>query len=161
MRKLLTVGCVLIGWLTVAVLWSTPRGRSAAAPAGEDAAQPLDSETTVVRLLLGVGDTETRSWQGRVTLDKGEVVGLEPWRFRAARVTGPGAWESRSLYLLKTAQAKAKYAAKKALAKKNMAKHRRRPRFRPRIHTAARHRLGRRSFPPAFSCVSRPPPMRP
>ena len=83
----------------------------------------LDSETTVVRLLLGVGDTATRSWKGRVTLDKGEVVGIEPWRFRAgASVSGRDAWESRSLYLLKTAQAKAKYAAKKGLAKKAQAK---------------------------------------
>jgi len=114
---------VLLGWLAAAALWSVPGVRSAAAPAGEEAAQPLDSDTIVVRLLLGVGDTEARSWKGRVTLDKGEVTGIDPWRFRAgARVTGPDAWESRSLYLLKSAEAKARYAAKKALAKKNQAK---------------------------------------
>ena len=110
MRKLFVVGSVVIGWLGLMAAWSLPRVQSAPPPTREGAEQrPLDTETTVVRLLLGVGDPEPRSWNGRVTVDKGEIVGIDPWRFRARRrVTGPDAWESRSLYLLKTAQAKAK-----------------------------------------------------
>ena len=123
MRKLLAVGLVLIGWLGIAALLTLPRGPSAASTAEEEAAQrrPLDTETTVVRLLLGVGDAEPTAWKGRVTVDKGEVAGIEPWRFRAgARVTGTDAWESRSLYLLRTAVTR--LAFNKALAKKRQAK---------------------------------------
>jgi hypothetical protein len=125
MRKLVTVGCVLTAWLGLAAWWMAAGGRSAAAP---DQGEPsrsasLDTGTTVIRVLLGLGDTETTSWDGKVTLDKGELVGVEPWRFRqGARVAGPAAWESRSLGLLKSDEAKARYAIKKALAKKKQAR---------------------------------------
>ena len=90
--------------------WSLPRVQSAPPPTREGAEQrPLDPETIAVRLLLGVGDPQPQSWNGRVEVDQGEVVGVEGWRFRAGRrVTGPDAWEAQSLYLLKKAQAKAK-----------------------------------------------------
>src|SRR5262245_36095832 len=45
-------------------------------------ARELDFDAVAVRLLLGVGDTEPDTWGGSVEVDKGEVVGLEGWRFR-------------------------------------------------------------------------------
>jgi hypothetical protein len=125
MRKLVTVASVLTVSLGLALLGSLPGARTAAAPDQGEGTQPgaLDTGTTVVRLLLGIGDTEPTSWEGKVTLDKGELAGIEPWRFRSgARVVAPAAWESRSLELLKSDEAKARYAAKKALAKKKQAR---------------------------------------
>jgi hypothetical protein len=125
MRKLLALGSVLLVWSGIAAIWSYSSVHSAPATATESPSErrPLDAETTTVRLLLGVGDATPRSWNGRVEVDKGEVVGIEPWRFRpGSQVVGGGAWESRSLYLLKTAQAKAKLAGIKGLGKKAQAR---------------------------------------
>ena len=38
-----------------------------------------------VRLMLGVGDAEPQAWDGKVTIDQGEIVALEGARFRARR----------------------------------------------------------------------------
>ena len=57
----------------------------------------LDPNLFVIRLLLGVGDDATRSWNGEVRLDQGEVAGLEGWRFRKGdELTGPRSWRAQS-----------------------------------------------------------------
>src|SRR3982751_560252 len=79
---------------------------------------PLDPGVTSVRLLLGVGDRQPQTWSGRVTVDKGEVVGVEGWRFRAGdSVTGKDAWEAKSLLIRKPAAGK-KAAPKPAAVRK-------------------------------------------
>src|SRR4051794_21245758 len=87
--------------------------------------RPLDPGAVSVRLLLGVGETESKNWSGRVRLDKGEVLGLDGWRFRQDdRVVGPDAWEARTRALLKNANPVNKKAAtnkKKAAAQKKAA----------------------------------------
>jgi hypothetical protein len=45
-------------------------------------AQPMDLETTGVRLLLGVDDKEPVRWDGSVKLTVGEIRRIEAWRFR-------------------------------------------------------------------------------
>ena len=94
-------------------------GAVGTSPAREGAERrPLDPESIAVRLLLGRRRPRPRSWNGRVEVDQGEVVGVEGWRFRARRrVTGPDAWEARSLYLIEgQAKAKARRRRKKAAA---------------------------------------------
>ena len=57
----------------------------------------LDPNLFVIRLVLGVGDDTTRSWNGDVKLDQGEVAGLEGWRFRKGdELTGPRSWRAQS-----------------------------------------------------------------
>ena len=57
----------------------------------------LDPSLFVIRLMLGVGDDATRSWNGDVRLDQGEVAGLEGWRFRKGdELTGPRSWRAQS-----------------------------------------------------------------
>src|SRR6187549_3868424 len=78
----------------------------------------LDPKAVSVRVLLGVRDPQERAWGGKATLDRGEVIGIEGWRFRQGdRVTGPASWESSSH--LTTAGKKA--AGKKAAAKNKAA----------------------------------------
>ena len=77
----------------------------------------LDPKTVSVRLLLGVGDPEEQTWSGKATLDQGEVVDLEGWRFRQGdRIQGNNAWESASHAT--TAGKKAAAKNKKGAAKK-------------------------------------------
>ncbi len=72
----------------------------------------LDPEAVSVRLLLGVGDAEPRAWNGSVSVDRGEVLGVDSWRLRDPdSITGPNSWRGRSLLVRKV-------AAKKANAKK-------------------------------------------
>jgi hypothetical protein len=51
-------------------------------PAAGAAPSSLDSSVVTVRLLVGVGDAQAQDWSGKVALDKGEVVGVQGWRFR-------------------------------------------------------------------------------
>jgi hypothetical protein len=84
-------------------------------------ARELNPDVVAVRLVLGVGDTEPDTWGGSVEVDKGEVVGVEGWRFRPGdRVTGPGSWQARSRLRpqAKKAQAKKAQAKKAQQAKK-------------------------------------------
>ena len=84
-----------------------------AAPA--EIRRPLADGAASVRLRLGVGDAGTRPWDGRVALDRGEVLAVEPDRFRPGdEVTGPDSWRARSMVVRK---ASTKVAAKKAQAK--------------------------------------------
>src|SRR5262249_53390337 len=97
------------GWLGVVTVWNLPGVRTAAALLADDpaASRSLDMEATSVRITLGVGDPAPTSWNGRVELDRGEIAGVDAWRFReGARLSGPTSWESRSLWLQKKAQPK-------------------------------------------------------
>ena len=58
----------------------------------------LDPDTIAVRLLLGVADQEVRPWDRKVSVDRGEVVGVEGWRFRqTGKLSGRDSWEASSL----------------------------------------------------------------
>jgi hypothetical protein len=97
------------GLLGLSLVWAQPSEPKAELRA-------LDPSTVSVRLLLGVGDTQERTWSGRVKVDKGEVLGVDGWRFRQGdRVTGRDSWEAQSRYSVKAAGKKA--AGKKAAAK--------------------------------------------
>jgi hypothetical protein len=111
--RLFALGLTLLAVLALPALGSRREG--------EDR-RPLDPEVVTVRLLLGVGDRQPQAWSGRATVDKGEVVGVEGWRFRAGdKVTGTDAWEAKSLIIRRPAPGKkaaAKQAAKQAAAGK-------------------------------------------
>jgi hypothetical protein len=88
-------------------------GLSAAPQAPETAVESrrLDASVFSLRLLLGIGDREPQAWNGRVTVDKGEVVNVEGWRFRAGdRLADSAGWEAKS------------HVIRKAVPKKAMAK---------------------------------------
>ena len=107
-RRLLAVVVSVVGFLGFAVAWA----RQGAPPR-----RPLDTQAVAVRLLLGVGDREVRDWNGRVRVDKGEVLGVEGWRFRQDdRVVGPDGWEARTRPLLKNAAGKKAAVNKKKVA---------------------------------------------
>src|SRR5262245_53502017 len=73
---------------------------SATAVRGQDrpaAATRLDPDMVSIRLLLGVGDREARPWDGRVRIDRGEVLGVEGHRFHEGdRATGRDTWAARA-----------------------------------------------------------------
>jgi hypothetical protein len=111
------VGFGLVAMLGVSALWAQPE-RSAPND------RPLDPGVVAVRLELGVGDRQAQDWSGRVEVDKGQVLGVEGWRFRAGdKVTGTNRWEAGSRTLAagqaKTsgAQLKKKAAGKAAAGK--------------------------------------------
>ena len=57
----------------------------------------LDPDTVSVQLLLGVGDREARSWGGRVKVDRGEILGVEGYRFHKNDLaTGRDSWQAKS-----------------------------------------------------------------
>jgi hypothetical protein len=57
----------------------------------------LDGKTVSLRLMLGIGDARPENWNGEVTLDRGEVVGIEGWRFREGdRVEGTRGWKAQT-----------------------------------------------------------------
>ena len=86
MRFAIAAGLAVLGLLG-------PRAR----PAGAQEVG-LDEGTTAVRIRLGVGDREIRSWDGRVRVDRGEVVRVDPWRFRRGqRIVDGSSWEASSL----------------------------------------------------------------
>lgn len=54
----------------------------------------LEPDTIAVRLLLGLKDEKVQPWNGRVTVDRGEVVGVDGWRFRQnGKITGQNTWK--------------------------------------------------------------------
>ena len=77
----------------------------------------LDPDAFEIRLLLGVNDDRPVAWNGRVSVDQGEVLGVEGYRFRDGdAVDGRDAWKASSRFIrraaAKKAQAKAKAVAK-------------------------------------------------
>src|SRR5436309_2412790 len=80
----------LVAMIGVSALWAQPER-----PVEYDG--PLDHGIISIRLELGVGDRQSQDWSGRVEVDKGDVIGLEGWRFRAGdRVIGANRWEAGS-----------------------------------------------------------------
>lgn len=101
MRSLVAL-VTLVGLIGASAVVSQNDGgerKGAAGPA-------LDPSVTSVRILLGVGDEAPRRWNGRVTVDRGEVVGVEGWRFRKGDMTTVrDSWEASS-HTIRTAAAK-------------------------------------------------------
>src|SRR5215213_9254196 len=71
----LALGLGLLGVLGLSAVW----GQTGAAARPE---RPLDAGTVAVRLRLGIADRQGQAWGGRVSLDVGEVIAVEGWRFR-------------------------------------------------------------------------------
>jgi hypothetical protein len=89
-RRLLATGVSLVVLLGLSAVWG--QKAEVASPI-----RPLDERAVAIRLLLGVGDRELLSWDGKVSVDKGEVVAVEGWRFRQNdRVIGGDSWETRT-----------------------------------------------------------------
>ncbi|MCA1685133.1 MAG: hypothetical protein LC745_03950 [Planctomycetia bacterium] len=105
LRRPITAGLVSLGLLVASAAVAQKGGEPATGRA-------LDPSVTGVRLLLGVGDTTPRTWNGKVKLDRGEVIGVEGWRFREGDlVTGRDSWEARSRLIRKAAPKKQQQAA--------------------------------------------------
>jgi hypothetical protein len=103
MRSLATV-VTLVGLLGVSAVVAQRNGE------GDKGGSrtPLDPSITAVRILLGVGDTTSERWNGRVKIDRGEVVGVEGWRFRKGDLTtGRDSWEAASHTIRKAVAKKA------------------------------------------------------
>lgn len=136
MSKLFAIGLGLIVLVGLSIA-----GAGAGAPTQDrpaEGSQPtfvpepvrvLEPDTIAVRLLLGVKDEKAQPWNGQVKLDRGEVVGVDGWRFRqSGKITGRDTWEASSLLArnpetLKSIAAKPRKTliAKGALLKKGAA----------------------------------------
>ena len=138
----LAVGLTLLGVLGVSAVSAQNRRN-----ADEQARRPLDPDVIAVRLLLGVGDRQVQAWDGRVKLDKGEVLDVEGYRFREGdELTGRDGWKAKSHVIRKVAAKKAAMPSSAvAVPKAGRAEHQRAPR-------------SRRT---AWSSRSRPRPTRP
>jgi hypothetical protein len=101
-------GLTVLGVLGVSIVAAQNQNRDK-----EPERRPLDPDVVAIRLLLGVGDGQPQAWDGRVKVDKGEVLGVEGYRFRQGdQLSGRDAWTARSHVIRKAA------AKKAALAKK-------------------------------------------
>jgi hypothetical protein len=99
----LAIGATLLGVLAVSAL----SAQNSETP-GEQPRRPLDPDVIAVRLLLGVDDRQVQSWDGRVTLDRGEVVDIEGYRFRDGdELKGRDGWKAKSHVIRKIAAKKA------------------------------------------------------
>ena len=64
--------------------------------------RPWDLNTVAVRVLLGVEDTQPTKWDGRAKLTAGEILRIDPWRFRPGdAAVGRSGWKTSS-HVLKT-----------------------------------------------------------
>jgi hypothetical protein len=70
--RLATMALGLVAAVVAVALWSRP----AAAPQSGDRAAKL----TRFRILLGVGDRQSATWEGSIRLTGGKIHTLEPWR---------------------------------------------------------------------------------
>lgn len=127
-RRLSAVGVSGLALVGATLVFGQPPSATAPAPATaptsarQTAATTLDPGEFVVQLSLGVGDTAARAWDGRVSVDRGEVVRIEGGRFRAGdAVTGRDAWKARSLPVRRAGAVAKKAAAKKKAAVPNPA----------------------------------------
>ena len=116
LRHCLAVGLTGLALVGASVVFGQRPAEEAPFAAPQPAVKTtLDPNVFAVRLLLGVGDDEPRSWSGRVSVDHGEVLGVEGGRFRKGdAVTGRDSWKARSLRIRTTAVTKQPAAKKKA-----------------------------------------------
>jgi hypothetical protein len=116
MRDAAATTMTLLGMIGLSAVWARIEPAAVIAPP-----RPIDPEVISVRLLLGLGDPRVEPWDGKVSLDRGEVVAIDGYRFRAGdKVDGRAAWKARSDLIRKDAPAKAaqkKKAAPKAVTK--------------------------------------------
>ncbi|MDR3637014.1 MAG: hypothetical protein P4L84_24635 [Isosphaeraceae bacterium] len=99
--RCLALGLAGLGVLGVSAVFAQ-KEESGARPS------PLDPDVVVVRLLLGVGDRQPQTWSGKVRLDRGDVLGVEGYRFRQGdTVTGRDSWDARSRLIRKDVPKKA------------------------------------------------------
>jgi hypothetical protein len=120
-RLLIVAASSLLVTLGVVLARPAPQGGgqvAATTPATTERPRDLPEGATAIRLLLGVGDAEVRDWGGKVTVEPGEVVGVEGWRLREGSVTGRDAWTARSLVLRKATTKAARVGGAGAIAKK-------------------------------------------
>jgi hypothetical protein len=114
-RRAAATALTLLGTIGISAVWARYEPAGAAADV-----RPLDPGIISVRLLLGVGDRQVQPWGGRVTIDRGEVVAIDGYRFRAGdKLDGHTAWKAEN-HLIRTgapAKAAAKAARKKAFPK--------------------------------------------
>lgn len=72
----------------------------------------LDANVIAVRVLLGVGDASPQDWGGSASVDRGEIVALDGYRFRKGdHLSGPTSWDAKTRLIRKAAVAKKKAAA--------------------------------------------------
>ena len=101
--RTLAVGLTLLGVLAVAAVSAQNRDDGI-----DQARRPLDPDVITVRLLLGVNDRQVQAWDGRIKLDKGEILDVEGYRFREGdEVSGRDGWKARSHVIRKVAAKKA------------------------------------------------------
>jgi hypothetical protein len=101
-RQVLAAALTLFGTLGVFVIRARPE------QGADGGTRPLDPDVLSVRLLLGVGDERVDRWDGRVSIDRGEVVAVDGYRFRAGDATdGRAAWKAKSHLIRKGGPAKA------------------------------------------------------
>ena len=99
----LAVGLTLLGVLAVSAVTAQNSETEQEQPR-----RPLDPDVIAVRLLLGVDDRQVQAWDGRVKLDKGEVLDVEGYRFREGdEVSGRDGWKAKSHVIRKVAAKKA------------------------------------------------------
>src|SRR5690348_10704061 len=56
-----------------------------------------DPPRHIFRVTLGLADTESTDWSGRVTVEGGDVTGLEGWRFEGKdAIDGKSGWKCRT-----------------------------------------------------------------
>src|SRR5262249_35327764 len=102
-HRTLAAGLTLLGLLGVSVVLAQNTEQDRRAPA-----RPLDPDVVAVRLLLGVGDRQVQAWDGQVSVDQGEVLDVEGYRFRKGdELTGRNGWKARSHVIRKVAAKKA------------------------------------------------------
>ena len=98
----------LLGTSAVVAQKDEAQGRQASRPA-------LDPSVTAVRISLGIGDATPQRWNGRVQVDRGEIVGVEGWRFHKGDLTtGRDSWEAKSHTIRKAAAKKANAVVQKS-----------------------------------------------
>ena len=100
--KLVFVGATLVAVIALSAVPALPLPQAAPGPGRTPRSHSprrsaLRPDAIAVRLLLGVGDTEPQAWDGKVTIDQGEIVALEGGGFRGGdALTGPDSWKARS-----------------------------------------------------------------
>ena len=96
MSKLFASGLGLIAIVGLVIAGARANSPQQAPPAAAslpsfepEPVRVLEPDTIAVRLLLGLKDEKAQPWNGRVTVDRGEVGGVDGWRFRqSGKITG-------------------------------------------------------------------------